>query len=407
MGVSEVFSQADYRNGYIITNEGDTTHGYLDYRGDVRNCNKCLFKLNEHSEPVEYLPSEIKAYRFADSKFYISYFLEELSEEVFIEFLIEGIVDIYYYKDLTNEFYFASKNDSELIKLENEKIQIEIDQKFFEKESNKYKRVLSYLFSDSELDLNKINNVGLDHKPLINIAKDYHNNVCLDEKCIVYEKKMAPIKLDYYVLFFSDIVSLFIGEVDQYAELNFNNKVSYSLGLGLSFNLPRLNERITVYSQVLYCDYSVSSNYFTEDILGSYLTTSNVEIQSLNNNIGFKFLIPLEKVKPEITTSLVYNLVLKSNIERTVEEESLFSGDIIYNYSDNLITNSIGFMIGASMNIFEIKNVETRINVQYSYTYGRVLEGSRSNPGKYAVNYLTFTNNNSVIRFGLSFKLLQ
>lgn len=61
-----------FRNGYYITLENDTVYGLIDYRGEVRNSQTCVFKMSEVAEPEKFDPSEIQAYRFTDGKFYIS-----------------------------------------------------------------------------------------------------------------------------------------------------------------------------------------------------------------------------------------------------------------------------------------------------------------------------------------------
>ena len=67
-----VWAQRDYRKGYIITNEQDTIFGWVDYRGDIRNAKVCSFKKSETGQATEYTPLDIVAYRYIDSKYYVS-----------------------------------------------------------------------------------------------------------------------------------------------------------------------------------------------------------------------------------------------------------------------------------------------------------------------------------------------
>ena len=39
----EVSAQINPMQGYIITNEGDTIHGTIDYRSDAKNARECNF----------------------------------------------------------------------------------------------------------------------------------------------------------------------------------------------------------------------------------------------------------------------------------------------------------------------------------------------------------------------------
>jgi hypothetical protein len=53
--LANCMAQSDFRNGYIITNSGDTVYGQIDYKGNRSNAKECIFlktvprkKLNTH-----------------------------------------------------------------------------------------------------------------------------------------------------------------------------------------------------------------------------------------------------------------------------------------------------------------------------------------------------------------------
>ncbi|KPK79477.1 MAG: hypothetical protein AMS27_17980 [Bacteroides sp. SM23_62_1] len=122
--------QADFRPGYIITLENDTIHGLIDFRGDMINAQICSFKKHKKAEKTNYKPFEIKAYRFTGDKYYISRYVKQTEETVpvFIEYLVDGIADLYYYRDTKNiDHYFIEKEDSTLVELTNERKMIVVD----------------------------------------------------------------------------------------------------------------------------------------------------------------------------------------------------------------------------------------------------------------------------------------
>ena len=94
-------AQRDYRKGYIITNQQDTVYGWIDYRGDIRNSKVCSFKKTETDQATEYSPSDIAAYRFINSKFYVSKNVgsEYVPKLVFLEYLVNGLANLYYFRD--------------------------------------------------------------------------------------------------------------------------------------------------------------------------------------------------------------------------------------------------------------------------------------------------------------------
>lgn len=103
------YAQSDFREGYIINNENDTTYGLIDYRGSMRSSKHCTFKSDDASEQIKYSPSEIAGYRFTDNKYYVSRTVkrEEGASVFFLEFLINGKVDIYFYRDKGEDYYLV------------------------------------------------------------------------------------------------------------------------------------------------------------------------------------------------------------------------------------------------------------------------------------------------------------
>ena len=88
-----IHAQRDFRKGYIITNQQDTIYGWIDYRGDVRNAKVCLFRKTETDPSMDYMPLDIAAYRFINSKYYVSRDVgdEYAPKQVFLEYLVNGM----------------------------------------------------------------------------------------------------------------------------------------------------------------------------------------------------------------------------------------------------------------------------------------------------------------------------
>ena len=64
-------AQPDFREGYVINNQGDTLRGTIDYRGDLMMGSICRF-LDPAGRIQEFSPDSIASYRFNDGKFYVS-----------------------------------------------------------------------------------------------------------------------------------------------------------------------------------------------------------------------------------------------------------------------------------------------------------------------------------------------
>ncbi len=96
-----VLGQKNLKPGYVIDLKNDTLYGFIDNRGYIYNSEKCVFYGSLTSEPVIYLPGEIKGYRFPGSSFYISHsvLLGDTVKEVFLEYIVKGIISLYYLKE--------------------------------------------------------------------------------------------------------------------------------------------------------------------------------------------------------------------------------------------------------------------------------------------------------------------
>ncbi len=189
--------QKGLKQGYIITSDFDTLRGYIKLKSNFENSESCEFAQTENQIPKAYSPYDIRAYRIENSKYYLSkdIVMDSVKKKIFLEYLVDGIVDLYYLKDRGNEYYFIEKdtllmqlsNDGSIVTVKGKGGQGEFESNYF-KNSNQYKRILQYLFQDSKETLAEIPNTAFDYRPLIKITKDYHKSVCKDNNCIDFTK---------------------------------------------------------------------------------------------------------------------------------------------------------------------------------------------------------------------------
>jgi hypothetical protein len=197
---SSLYGQKKYRPGYIITNDYDTVRGLINLRSNHQNSLTCRFRGDNDRNPVDYSPSDIKGFRIENSKFYLSknVVIDSASKRVFLEYLVRGIVNLYYLKDLNGEYFFVEK-EGKLVPLTNKESIVTIAKsddntgindhvRSYSVNSGQYKGALRYLFQESPAVMEKIPNTEFNYKALVGITKDYHNSVCKDYKCIDYFK---------------------------------------------------------------------------------------------------------------------------------------------------------------------------------------------------------------------------
>jgi hypothetical protein len=310
---SIILSQTDFKPGFIISKNDDTTYGLIDARGSIRNAKICNFKKDINSDIIAYKPSNLSGYRFIDGKYYISKEItkDNQREKVFLEFLIHGKADIYYLRDENNEHYYLQKLGDSIIELKTTEHEVIKDNRSYIITNKKYIGVLKSKLSDVPSLGPKIENTQLNSKSLISLAKDYHNKVCYDTACIIYEKKTPKFKLKFGILI-GDISTL-KGTI-----INFNDEEIYmkqpfapAIGLFLNYPLPQFNEHLSIQYELMYKRNSYQAEfYYTPYVDKSYTPPVGAILlnsSSFYHSIFMKYDIPKKKTGTFLQAGLFIN----------------------------------------------------------------------------------------------------
>jgi hypothetical protein len=391
------FGQNDWKQGYIITNQGDTIYGYIDNRDSRSNSKQCYFRKHDKEEAQVYTPQDISAYRFSDDKFFISKTLngKESEKTVFLEFVLKGKVNLYHLKD-ENDSYFIEK-DSLMYELKNtEKIQEINDKKYYVKKEE-YKGVLSFLLNDANMqsDIQKSN---YSSKSLLRISKQYHEKVCTNEECIIYEKTKTPInvRLGLYAGLSLNSFS-YTGVYTDYSPgsligsrfeieniLQWAEKVSISLDFTLQrFTNYKLQSKIwrtgVKYNNVEYALTGIDNN--------SYIKSLDVNIKTLALKIpltiNYEFL--KGKIRPYCGAGLTNMFILSQN------NQLVFQGTY-YELNKSIPIYHVGIIAKVGSKFMLHK--EYAIHMEFNYEYTNSKENNL---------YLNFVNRLLSINIGFSF----
>ncbi|MCG8582147.1 MAG: PorT family protein [Bacteroidales bacterium] len=307
-------AQSDFRPGYIITNSLDTLNGLVDYRGELRNMKVCTFKKTEDANEEEFAPGDIYGYRFKEGKFYVSKDIttEDLNKTVFVEFLLKGISNLYYYKSTNYSAYFIESEDTELLELRSKQIEIKKDGRVFIKQDNRYLGLLNYAFSDCPEIRKDIANAQLSHKSLIQITHKYHDYKCTDEACVVYEKKLPVLKVELKptIGYAFSSISFSNSELE---ETDFRMSSSPMAGIALNFIVPRWNEKLTFLINVAFNeDYFYGINTY-ESLSRTVNSYYHIDNSNLISSFSFKYTYPKGRFRPDIFIGFYGNSIIKSN----------------------------------------------------------------------------------------------
>jgi len=236
-------AQTDFRPGYIIQLNGDTLTGEIDYRGDLLMGSICRFKAKGSNQKTAYSAYDIDAYRFNGSKYFVS--KEVNGKKLFLEFLIQGEIDIFYLRDENGDHYYLEKDTTGIVEIPYEEKILEKDHTKYFYQSTKHIGILTYYMQGSQALRDKISHMGKpEHETLIKLAEDYHNEVCNDHDCIIYEKKKPSIIPEI------EIVGgrVFYKDLEDYSDL----VTCFRTGIITHFWLPRTNENLFFKTGILY-----------------------------------------------------------------------------------------------------------------------------------------------------------
>lgn len=404
--IPELVAQSDFRNGYIIKNNNDTIYGLIDYRGNNASTRKCVFKADITSDEQIFTPDEIKAYRFIDGKYYVSRPVHSGNEtnQMFLEYLINGIVKVYYYYEDVAEHYLIEDENDNLYELKKEEKEIFINEfsPFYQQgnenrwgryivESKSYIGILKYIFRKSPTICKKVENISIGHNSLIRLAHDYHNEVCSGKECIIYEKKLRKIKSTFGpVIGLNGISICEVADLsEQYYYLrnsHFGVEVYPSIGLYFKTNWPFENERFYIQYEGTYSRLKLkTSNTYTVQV---YQVTYNNDItltQNIFDNLALiKYEYPRGKIKPTFQIGVFARYFFKTDYNRSWTENYFWGGS--YSYQTNINPFS-KFDLGPDLG-FGFKSLffnKKEIFLDFKYQRGlKLLYGLNSNI--YSVN---------------------
>jgi hypothetical protein len=360
-----LIAQSNFQEGYYISLENDTIKGLIDNRGEILNSSACIFKPGKSEKAQKFSPDEIVAYRFQDGKYYKSKTINtnDGDQQVFLEFLLDGVVNLYFFRDINDYFYLLETNDGKLLKLEDESKTVFVEGKGnMVLNSNRHINLLKGTFFDCMEIQPQISQTELTHNSLIKLTKNYHNYTCKEEICVVYEKKLPQIKVQVAPLA-GFTISNFKIDGGFYSRFTYKTISNASFGFQVHTLLPRVYERISLQLDFLYMDH---------DIYGSYngyyeLCIKNSKFQP---SLAVKYKFPKGKFRPSVAVGVATDYLLKPEFKAIVNN---VPGDPSQEHELNYVnlTNQLwGSMLQLGCDYHFLKKSELFFNIKYVPTSG-------------------------------------
>jgi hypothetical protein len=382
------FSQSVFKPGYYINLSGDTVRGLVDYRGEMRDSKRCTFKKDENAEAQIFEPQDIAAYRYTDGKFYVSkkFTIKGEEKHLFLEYIINGIADLFYYYDSQGEHYLIESKNGTVTELTDEKRNVDIDGKKGITRSKRYIGIMKAVFSDSKDIQPLIEKSEMTHESLTKVVKTYHDYVCNGEKCIIYEKKLPPLRARLSVNAGFSTTELKFNDGGDFSLFRMDRSYSPVVGIAIHLIFPRVNERYTVQ---INSDFSRGDYYGYSQQTNSVITYCDLNIHSslITNSLLFKYTYPKGKIQPYIGIGPALMLVLACDA-RIYQETELFSN---IECSDTDVfpfeSSPVGGVVELGTNAQLTKKIGLQTGFRYSYLIGTTVLGPQFQTLSFVANF--------------------
>lgn len=358
--IQQTFSQSDYRKGYIITKNGDSISGFVNYRVSFNKYKKIDFKRTLTSEVTEYLPTTILAYGISNDQYFVSKKIDSKTNDdvFFFESLVSGKANLF---KLNNDFFI--EKDTVFMKLENDIKKVYKNGGEYLFSTKRYIGTLTYLLADCKKNNKKITETKYKETNLVALISDYNN--CNNKGNIVYKENKPWIKVNFGALLGYNFTSINNSNSDKQGIYFPNsNGISNSVTFGgfLEVNAPRVIERYSFYTGIIYS----TTNYYKYQQINDNLFELREDHKQLKVPVALRYTFPKKEITPFLTIGMLNIINLKTS---TTWYSELKTGPYVFSSLNNynLYRNSIGLILGLGVKKDIKDNLEMFIDFNYEY----------------------------------------
>jgi len=332
------------QRGYYST-DSTTIYGIKLIDGGARsNAKTCQVKLKNLT--IRYSPSEVKEYGFKNGSVYISKKIElfDSSQLVFLERLIKGETNLYYYKGQHSGTYFIEKDSSFFTELPKNK------------DSINFRNILSDLTKDCD-NLNDASRlVTYKRTALVRYLKRY--NAC----------KLKPFPFFRYGLVLGYKMTTLVPSSSMVVEdiYLFDYKYDGGITLGLFIDYPIMVSDFSFHAEVYFSSNGYSYNYrdLNKD-LDILINTTSLNIPML-----LRYTLPTLKMRPFLDVGGLYSLQMKNEnaiYSSTIKNDIIYINEIT---SSSLISNhEIGYSLGCGIQW----NINYKNSIFFEFRYNNMV----------------------------------
>ncbi|MFO7368971.1 MAG: hypothetical protein R6X09_01735 [Bacteroidales bacterium] len=323
--LASVYAQSKWKPGMVIQHKGDTLPGLIEENSLVVHHRYCFFKYDTGKVVRKFTPDQITGYRFTDGNFFVSKPVKFKDEEelMFLQFIVKGKANLYFYRGESDR-YFIEKDD-QLVELQNSLREVVAGNRKLLQERKEYVGMLSVLMQDAGM-YDEIQKTDLGEKSLINITREYHNRICKDEACVIYEKQRIPAEINVGVSFGVYSKKMII---DEFYNYELKNNMNIFGGISIIFHkIPGIYNRLSFQTGIIASGYQMaeeSKTAFNLPLLVGYRLSPKIAYPNIQFGLTLSY--------REKSIDLIPTVGIGLHVEKTSESPELFINLLIENTS--------------------------------------------------------------------------
>lgn len=253
-------AQASFRPGYIITLQGDTVRGSVDYASNVRGATECRFKPAATDVLEKYQPAQLNGYGVLHDRFYQAHTIlrvnpsvDTTSQRVFLEVLVQGAATLFYYADDNSTSQYFIQIGTRPVQPLVLRIDYVVENgSRLKREKALFRGTLATALQGCPAVQSKVGTVRFTVSDLSSITRQY--NDCVGGRQVVSEVA-APKRRSYFLL--EAVVGVqtstlrFSGDIDL-RDAAISGGVRPIVGIALQQYLPTMANRLGLRVELLY-----------------------------------------------------------------------------------------------------------------------------------------------------------
>lgn len=271
------YGQEKYLPGYIVRQDGDTIHGFIDYRNWDRNPVKISFKSELTKQAVQYTPIDVMGFSvsnelyaggiveveespFKPSKLMTVSELKIRIDTVFLQAVVLGSESLYYYKTGKDKDQFYIVDNASFQLLYYKTYLKEVDGKSFATENQQYLGQLGTYLQDCPRLYSKISATKYSRKSLVDLFEFYYECTS-SEMDFQWQRESVIFEPGLMAGVSRTALSFGSGAPDYLVNGNFSSSNNFIAGVYLDIVLPKRRRKVIIRNEMLYSSYQSEGFY--------------------------------------------------------------------------------------------------------------------------------------------------